>query len=598
MGALRYVAEHIPRLNKLLHPFDPLMLKTSRGRVVVELHPGYAISKLVPRPGTSNQTNSSSNSKESYQLLPIVNSGQIVNMPLFKKKNVNNEKAKRANLITKILDDNRELTNSLKEHTELRHTLKNQIEQMRHDEDIIQKLKPKLQTDLKILEKGSKQLEKDQKALEKTFDKLTTKVTPPELEHIHQAYHNTEPTAPLNTDETSSLPSYEKVTSLYPSLSQPTPSFVIMDGIGQEEIAPVPSYVIETDNEEEMRPKSHGPAAHTRSKKFEALDKLAKEVRELSATLGNVPSASGARLSGPLTSSPYLRTPHPPNKTPLSKKQWLTPFNDSPPEEVDDLSSLSDSPMTIVPPRESNQKPIPLREYSKYLAALPPFSNSTTVTKWINRILQMIPHDDGSTPHDRLLCNKMIQLLKKSGLPRGKEVADALATLLQTDDPSWQGVLEMILQSFPSGIVELSDQIISCIHKFDWEKDNATLHFTPVFMETGIPKKDKIISRTDHGLDYLSRIRRRLPEAIQVNLLGAEQDSWSGFFNKLQRYQNMMRGDKQRYLQDPTPPPLLYLSNPKQEKVQVTSNHLIDMVKTWDTAIHDSQKIHLHLFFD
>ena len=87
----------------------------------------------------------------------------------------------------------------------------------------------------------------------------------------------------------------------------------------------------------------------------------------------------------------------------------------------------------------------------------------------------------------------------------------------------------MISQSFPSGIVVLSDQIISCIHKFDWEKDNATLHFTPVFMEAGIPMKDKIISRTDHGLDYLSRIRRRLPEAIQVNLLGAEQSSWSDF---------------------------------------------------------------------
>ena len=104
-------------------------------------------------------------------------------------------------------------------------------------------------------------------------------------------------------------------------------------------------------------------------------------------------------------------------------------------------------------------------------------------------------------------------------------MADALATLLQTDNPSWQGVLEMILQSFPSGIVELSDQIISCIHKFNWEKDNATLHFTPVFMEAGIPMKNKIISQTDHGLDYLSRIRRRLPESIQVNLLGTEQNT-------------------------------------------------------------------------
>ena len=64
-------------------------------------------------------------------------------MPSFKKKNTNKEMAKRANLIAKIPDDNRELTDSLKEHTELRNTLKNQIEQMRHDEDVIQKLKPK-----------------------------------------------------------------------------------------------------------------------------------------------------------------------------------------------------------------------------------------------------------------------------------------------------------------------------------------------------------------------------------------------------------------------------------------------------------------------
>ena len=147
----------------------------------------------------------------------------------------------------------------------------------------------------------------------------------------------------------------------------------------------------------------------------------------------------------------------------------------------------------------------------------------------------------------------MIQLLKKSGLSSGKEVADTLATLLQTDTPSWQGVLEMISQSFPSGIVKLSDQIISCIHKFDWEKNNATLHFTPVFMEAGISMKNKTISHTDHGFDFLSRNRRRLPEAIQVNFLGAEQNSWSDFFKQLQRYQNMMRGDKQRYLQDPNP---------------------------------------------
>ena len=93
-------------------------------------------------------------------------------MPLFKRKNLDQEKSKRADLITKILDDNRELTNSLKEHTELRNTLKNQIEQMRHDEEVIQKLKPKLQGNLKALDRGSKQLERDQKALEKLLTNL------------------------------------------------------------------------------------------------------------------------------------------------------------------------------------------------------------------------------------------------------------------------------------------------------------------------------------------------------------------------------------------------------------------------------------------
>ena len=438
---------------------------------------------------------------------------------------------------------------------------------------MIQKLKPKLQTDLKILERGSKQLERDQKALEKTFDKLATKVTSPELEEIHQAYHDTEPTAPINDKETSPLPPHQKATSLYPSLSKPTLSFVVMDGIGQEEVAPIPSFVVETDEGEDLitvRPKSVGPASRTRSKQTKALKKaipaLTRNLQQFSTMLGEVPRASGAASSSPFALSPFLRPTPPSKKTPPIEKQRLTLFDDSLPEDLDDLSSFSEPPMTVIPPRETNQKLVALRQYSEYLAALPPFSKGTTVTKWINRILQMIPHGDGNTPHDRLLCNKMIQLLKKSGLPREKEVADALVTLLQTDSPSWQGVLEMISQSFPSGIVELSDQIISCIHKFDWEKDNATLHFTPVFMEAGIPMKDKIISQTDHALDYLSRISRRLPEAIQVNLLGTEKNTWSEFFNKLQRYQNMIRGDKQRYLQDPTPPPVSLPVQPQTRK--------------------------------
>ena len=53
-----------------------------------------------------------------------------------------------------------------------------------------------------------------------------------------------------------------------------------MDGIGQEEIVPVPFFVVEADEEEEnttpIRPKSVGPAARTRSKQIKPLQKQQK----------------------------------------------------------------------------------------------------------------------------------------------------------------------------------------------------------------------------------------------------------------------------------------------------------------------------------
>ena len=237
-------------------------------------------------------------------------------------------------------------------------------------------------------------------------------MTPPELEEIHQAYHDTQPTAPALNDDTSSLPPYEKATSLYPSLSKTTLLFVVMDGIGQEEVTPNPSFVIETDEEEDVitvQPKSVGPASRTRSKQTKALKKaipqLTKNLKQFSSMLEGVPRMSGAVSSGPITSSLFLQPTPPLKKTPPTEKPRLNLFVDSLPEDLDDLSSFSDPPMRVSPFKEPNQNRISLREYSEYLAALPPFSKGTTVTKWINRILQMIPHGDGSTPHDRLLCN-------------------------------------------------------------------------------------------------------------------------------------------------------------------------------------------------
>ena len=132
-------------------------------------------------------------------------------------------------------------------------------------------------------------------------------MTPPELEEIHQAYHDTQPTAPALNDDTSSLPPYEKATSLYPSLSKPTPLFVVMDGIGQEEVTPIPSFVIETDEEEDVitvQPKSVGPASRTRSKQTKALKKaipqLTKNLKQFSSMLEGVPVCQALSLQAPL----------------------------------------------------------------------------------------------------------------------------------------------------------------------------------------------------------------------------------------------------------------------------------------------------------
>ena len=63
---------------------------------------------------------------------------------------------------------------------------------------------------------------------------------------------------------------------------------------------------------------------------------------------------------------------------------------------------------------------------------------------------------------------------------------------MQAENLTWQNESEMISQSFPSGIVELSDQIISRIKSFKWLKDSATLYFAPVCMEAGVPMENTL----------------------------------------------------------------------------------------------------------
>ena len=115
-----------------------------------------------------------------------------------------------------------------------------------------------------------------------------------------------------------------------------------MDGIGQEEVVPISSFVVETDEEEEnittVRPKSVGPAARTRSKQTKALKKaippLTKNLQQLLTMLGDVPRVSGAASSSPFASSPFLHPTPPSKKTPPVEKPRLMLFDDSLPEEL------------------------------------------------------------------------------------------------------------------------------------------------------------------------------------------------------------------------------------------------------------------------
>ena len=69
---------------------------------------------------------------------------------------------------------------------------------------------------------------------------------------------------------------------------------------------------------------------------------------------------------------------------------------------------------------------------------------------------------------------------------------------MQAENLTWQNESKMISQSFPSGIVELSDQIISRIKSFKLLKDSTTLYFAPMFMEAGIPMEKQPILCTTH----------------------------------------------------------------------------------------------------
>ena len=90
---------------------------------------------------------------------------------------------------------------------------------------------------------------------------------------------------------------------------------------------------------------------------------------------------SGAILTGPSTSSPFLQPTPPPKKTPPIQKPRLTLFDESLPEDLDDISSFSNPPMTAASPKELNQNPISLREYSESIWPLSLLSQKAPLSR-------------------------------------------------------------------------------------------------------------------------------------------------------------------------------------------------------------------------
>ena len=310
--------------------------------------------------------------------------------------------------VVELLNDNESLSEKYIERVTLKNNLQNFIDQAHLDEKAIKQTLPHVQANVDALTKETKKLEKDQKRLEETFSKLTERMDPVDIQAIHQAYHASQPSAP-DQEDTSSLPSYDRAQQLYPS--PPTTSFVITDGIGQEGVTPVTSLPMEED--EDYNPSDFSaPAQSTRSKTAPSQDKLKSTIQKASETserLQNLLNLEQAHTPAASGSVPYTTsTPNTTFRRSLPEQPHPVPYLDDSDEELHHLPK----------PRSFRRQPldkISLREYHELLTTLPHLAGGTTITKWINRILDNVPHGHGDTSHDCLLLNKMISLLKKSG---------------------------------------------------------------------------------------------------------------------------------------------------------------------------------------
>ena len=184
------------------------------------------------------------------------------------------------------------------------------------------------------------------------------------------------------------------------------------------------------------------------------------------------------------------------------------------------------------------------KQFQQELEAITPFHQGITITKWLTRILATVAHGNGDTLRDRLLKNRIIKLLRESKAPRSDEVADAITTSFLGVNPSWENVLTYLAKSFPQSITTKNQQIEDAIRKFTWPTSKPLLEFAPVFQEAGI-NWEQVIGETPNGLEYLAKIRRKLPSALIYQLTEAHLMTWDELFSYLQSLSNVEETDKQ-----------------------------------------------------
>ena len=241
-----------------------------------------------------------------------------------------------------------------------------------------------------------------------------------------------------------------------------------------------------------------------------------------------------------VTIAPHMISHHPRRahnqKTHTSETARLIP-DASTPKEVKKDKSVGREP-------ETNFTNTPtLKDLKLQLELIIPYTANKTIMDWVSENLNIIKHGDGTTPHDRLILKALIKELKESDEPVAKEAATGLTNLFQSPGQTWDDAIADLATAFPSGVSQLSAQLIKTIEGFSLDRHRPKIILAPAFKAAKIDL-NKLISETINGDQYLSAIRKKLIPSIQTQLYNAENMTWNNFFTTLQQLYNARLKDQ------------------------------------------------------